>query len=84
MCILLKSDSATFSVFNLCFSNVIEEEPLVARLDSSLGTVRVNPIQAGGAHYAPTGFFPCCAKTASGRLMKLSDFYYNYIGHHLK
>ena len=32
----------------------------------------------------PTGFFPAVAKTVSSRLMKLSDFEYNYIGHHLK
>ena len=32
----------------------------------------------------PNRFFPCCAKTVSSRLMKLSDFYYNYVRHHLK
>ena len=32
----------------------------------------------------PYSFFPCCAKTVPSRLMKPSDFYYNYIGHHLK
>ena len=33
MCILLKLDSAKFGVSNLCFSKVIEENPLGARLD---------------------------------------------------
>ena len=28
--------------------------------------------------------FPCCAETVCSRLMKLSDFQYNYVGHHLK
>ena len=35
----------------------------------------------GGAHLQ---VFPCCAKMVSSRLMKLSYFWYNYIGHHLK
>ena len=43
-----------------------------------------NPIQAGGHIVPPCRFLPCCAKTVSSRLMKLSDFQYNYIGHHLK
>ena len=34
----------------------------------------------GGGHR----FFPCCAETVRSRLMKLSKFQYNYIGHHLK
>ena len=41
----------------------------------------------GGGHIVPpppTVFFPFCAKTGYSRLMKLSDFQYNYIGHHLK
>ena len=29
-------------------------------------------------------FLPCCAKTVCSRLMKRSDFWDNYIGHHLK
>ena len=33
----------------------------------------VSPIQAGG-HCASYRFFPCCDKTVSSRLMKLSDF----------
>ena len=38
----------------------------------------INPIQvqAGGV--------PCCAETVCSRLKKLSDFGFNYIGHHLK
>ena len=28
--------------------------------------------------------FPCCAETACSMLMKISDFQYNYIGHHFK
>ena len=40
MCILLKFDYAKFGVSNLCFSEVIEEKPLGARLDPP-GTERV-------------------------------------------
>ena len=29
-------------------------------------------------------FLLCCAKAACSRLIKLSDFYYHYIGYHLK
>ena len=36
MCILLKFDYAKFGVSNLCFSEVIEEKPLGARLDPPL------------------------------------------------
>ena len=32
----------------------------------------------------PHRFLPGCAKTAYSRLMILSDFQYNFIGHHLK
>ena len=47
----------------------------------------VNLIQAeggGGHNVPPYRLFPCSTKTVCGRLMKLSDFQYNYIGHHLK
>ena len=40
----------------------------------------INPICAP----LPDTFFPCCSETVCSRLMKLSDFQYNYIGHHLK
>ena len=33
---------------------------------------------------APYRFLLCCAEMACSSLMKLSDFYYNYIEHHLK
>ena len=36
------------------------------------------------AQCPPPKFLPCCAKTVYSRLMKLSDFQYNYTGHHLK
>ena len=32
----------------------------------------------------PHRLLPCCAKMASSRLMKFSDFEYNHIGHYLK
>ena len=37
---------------------------------------KVHPIQAGGVFntLCPLQVFPCCAKTASSRLMKLYDF----------
>ena len=44
----------------------------------------LNPIQAGGHILPPYMFLPCCAKTVCSGLMKLSDFKFNYIGHHLK
>ena len=42
------------------------------------------PIQAIHNVNPPYRFFRCCARTVYSRLMKLSDFWYNYIGHHLK
>ena len=41
-------------------------------------------LRLGGAHCAPYRFLPFCAKTVCSRLMKLCDFEYNKIGHHLK
>ena len=44
--------------------------------------VKLNPIQAGVP--SPYRLLPFCAEMVDGKLMKLSDLYHNYIGHHLK
>ena len=44
--------------------------------------VKLNPIQAG----VPSLYriWPFCAEMVCGNLMKLSELFYNYIGHNLK
>ena len=50
-----------------------------------IDNIFVNPIQAGGGTLCPpTGFCLVVPKRFRSRLMKVSDFSYNYIGHHLK
>ena len=71
---------------NINYTNEASEKVKFVYLDNLLQEIfNFNPIQAaGGTQCAPYMFLSCCAKTVGSRLIKLSDFKYNYIGHVLK
>ena len=72
-------------VKDLATKKILEIRILLSKRAICRSCYKFNHIQAGeGAQCAPLQVFPCCAKKVSSRLMKLSDFLYNYIGHHLK
>ena len=48
------------------------------------GGVPKDPLSGPLTLSSPNKFLNGCAKTVCSRLLKLSDFYYNHIRHHLK
>ena len=74
------SQSFTFRII-LGFMLFLELLSCIPNDDVSSSSEKLNPIQDKCALYR---VLPCCAKWFCNRLMKPSDFWNNYIRHHLK